>query len=177
MSGLITADFQWEFDGLLMGVDTPYAVTGFKGFLDQPSVHGGGTHRARSHGDFPEPQWADGQVYDLDFEVVATSSSTFTAAVMALESGTYPQATTRPLWYQLPGHGLRQVNVFCAARSIPGAQEYGFGVAKAALQWTAPDPLKYGTTASGSTGLPVAGGGLNWSPGLAYPLDYPQRCR
>jgi len=170
MSGLITGDFQWEFDGLLMGVGTPYAVTAFKGFLDQASVRGGGTPRARAHGEFGEPQFANGAVYDLDFNVVATNASTFTAAVLALEAGTYPQAATRPLWYQLPGHGLRVVNVFCAARSMPGAQEYAFGVTKAALQFTAPDPLKYGTTVTGSTGLPIPGGGLTYP--LVYPLDY-----
>lgn len=170
MTGLITRDFQWEFDGLLMGVGTPYAVTGFKGFLDQASVRGGGTPRARQHGEFPEPQFANGAVYDLDLDVVSTAATTFTAAVMALEAGTYPQATTRPLWFQLPGHGLQRVNVFCAARSIPGAQEYAFGVTKAALQFTAPDPLKYGATVTASTGLPVPGGGLTYP--LVYPLDY-----
>lgn len=170
MSGLITGDFQWELDGLLMGVGTPYAVTGFTGFLDQPPARSGDTARARQHGFFPEPDFADGLPLSLDLNIVATTSTTFTAAVLALESATYLQPVTRPLWFQLPGHGLRVVNVKVRNRAIPGAQEYAFGVTRAALSFMAPDPLKYGPTQTASTGFPASGGGLPYP--LAYPLDY-----
>jgi hypothetical protein len=171
MSGLVTADFQWEFDGLLLGAGTPYGVTSAPGLLDLSGVRANFTPRARAHGGFSEPHFGGGAVLDVEFDISATSSSTFTAAVLALEAATYPQAGTRPFWWRIPGHPLLTMAVQCLRRSIPLETAYAFGlVSKAALQFYAPDPLKYGASLSATTGLPTTSGGLVYP--LAYPLAY-----
>jgi hypothetical protein len=174
MSGLVVQDFQREFDGLLLGPGTPYRIVPpSAGWLDLPGVRASYTNRARAHGGYVEPMYSGGAVYDLDLNIRATSSQSFNAAVLALEAGTYPQDATRPLWFQLPGHGLRLINVQVQRRSIPVGLEFVRGlVFKAALQFYGPDPLKYAPTLTAPTGLPTSGGGLNWTPGLAYPLNY-----
>jgi Phage tail protein len=171
VSGLVVADHQYEFDGLLIGAGSPYGVTGAAGFLDLSGVRAAFTPRARAHGGYTEPHFGGGAVLDLTFDINATSATSFDAAVLALEAATYPQATTRPLWWQLPGHGLRTMQVQVVRRSIPIDVGYVAGlVQKAAIQFYAPDPLKYGVTQTLTTGLPTTSGGLPYN--LAYPLAY-----
>ena len=171
MSGLVTADFQWEFDGLLLGNTTPYNVTAAPGFLDLSGVRANFTPRARAHGGYTEPHFGGGAILDLEYNIQATSAVTFAAAVLALEAGTYPQQGTRPLWWQIPGHPLLTMQVQCIRRTIPLTTDYQVGlVIASALQFYAPDPLKYGPPQNASTGLPTAGGGLTYP--LNYPLDY-----
>ena len=171
MSGLVTQDYQVEFDGLLMGPGTPFIFTNPKGFLDLSGTRASFTPRARAHGGFTEPHFGGGAVLDLEFDISSENFATFTAAVLALEANTYQQPTTRPLWFQYPGHGLRTMQVQCLRRSIPTTGQYFEGyVPKAALQFYAPDPLKYAPTQTLTTGLPTSGGGLTYP--LAYPLNY-----
>jgi hypothetical protein len=171
MSGLVTQDWQWEFDGLLLGAGTPYAVTGAIGFLDLPSVRSGFTQRSRGHGGFTEPTYGVSRTYELDFNIQATPTITLASALLALEAGTTPQDGTRPLWFQIPGHGLRLVNAQVTARKIPIDQGASMGlVLAAAVLLYAPDPLQYGAALSASVGLPATSGGLVYP--LAYPLTY-----
>jgi hypothetical protein len=171
MSGLVTQDWQFEFDGLLFGAGTPYQVTQADGFLDLSGVRANFTPRARAHGGYTEPHFGGGAVLDLTFNISATDAVSYYQAMSALEAGTYPQAATRPIWWQTPGHPLLTMAVQCLRRSIPVIQEYGFGlVTAAAVQFYAPDPLKYGATITATTGLPVTSGGLVYP--LAYPLAY-----
>jgi hypothetical protein len=171
MSGLVTQDYQWEFDGLLMGEGTPYDVSLAGGFLDLSGVRANQTQRTRAHGGYTEPMFAGGAILDLEMDIMATASTTFAAAVAALQAGTYPQVGTRPIWWQVPGFGVLTMQVQCLHRVIPLELSYAVGfVAKAALQFYAPDPLKYGPPLTGTTGLPVTSGGLVYP--LAYPLAY-----
>lgn len=168
MAGLVTQDWQVEFDGLLLGAGTPYYLTSLKGFLDLAGVRAPMTQRPRQHGGYIEPHYASGATRDLDFNIQGTSSVAFTQAVNTLRAQTYPQATTRPLWVQLPGVGLLTAQAQVINRSIPVIQEYTAGlVTGAALQFYMPDPFWYGPTQSGTTGLPSTSGGL------VYPLSYP----
>jgi hypothetical protein len=171
MSGLVVQDYQWEFDGLLLGLGTPYAVKKNTGFKDLAGVHGGGTLRSRQHGTYVEPNYSNGLVYDLEFEISSTPSVSFTAAVQALEIGTGVQDSPRPLWFQLPGQTLRVAQVMCTARGIPVGTSFPFGLAEGCkMQFFAPDPMKYGATQNQSTGLPTSSGGLTYP--LVYPLNY-----
>jgi len=171
MSGLVTQDFQAEFDGLLMGPGTPYGVTGFSGFLDLSGVRAPFTPRARAHGGYTEPIYGSGAVLDIEIDISATTATTFNDAVLALEAWHKPQDSTRPLWWRLPGHPLLTMQVQALRRSIPVDVAYQFGlVVKAAVQYYAPDPLKYAPTLTASTGLPTSGGGLAYP--LVYPLNY-----
>lgn len=171
MSGLVTQDLQWEFDGLLMGYGTPYIVTNPQGFIDLSGVRANFTPRARAHGGFTEPHFGGGAVLDLEMDISADTVPAFNAAVLALEANTFPQPATRPLWFQIPGHGLRVMQVQCLRRSIPMERTILQGyVNKAALQFYAPDPLKYGLPQTATTGLPTTSGGLIYP--LAYPLAY-----
>lgn len=165
------SDFQVDFDGLIMGPGTPYGITLMGGFLDMAGVRANYTPRARAHGGYTEPHYADGATYDLEMDVTATASTSFADAVAALQSGTYPQQTTRLLRFKMPGQDVRLMNVQCVRRSIPVEQAFTFGMAnKAALQFYAPDPLKYGEQLYDTTGLATSSGGLTYP--LTYPLNY-----
>jgi hypothetical protein len=171
MSGLVTSDYQWEFDGFLMGAGTAYHYASSNGFLDMAGVRANYTNRARSHGSFTEPQFAEGAVYDLAVTSVAADAATLAATVAALQGATYPQQSTRPLWFQLPGHPLLMMNVQCLRRSIPVDKLLMLGlVVKAALQFYAPDPLKYGPPVTVSTATTYTSGGLPFP--MSFPLAF-----
>jgi hypothetical protein len=172
VSGLIAQDFQVEFDGLLMGAGTPYQFTDL-GFLDLTGVRAQMTQRTRATGGFVEPTYGSGVTRDAIFNIAGTPTVPFNTAIAQLRASTYPQKTTRPIWFQLPGQGLLTSGAQVLNRSIPVVQEFGFGlVLKAGLQFYFPDPLWYGATVTSQpVGLPTSSGGLAYGP-LAYPLAY-----
>lgn len=167
----ITRDFQIDFDGLLMGAGTPYGVFGWGGFLDMPSIRSQNISRPRRRGTFLTPDYDDGKVYDVDFDITATGSVAFPDAIAALAAGTYPQETLRPLRFRLPGLGIRSTLVQCRRRVIPVDLGYEFGLSqKGALQWFAPDARQYGPGVLLPTGLRTGGTGITYP--LSYPLSY-----
>lgn len=172
MSGLVTQDWQLEFDGLLLGAGTPYQLTALIGFLDLGGVRAPMTQRARQHGGYVEAHYAAGATRTAEFNITATSAAAFQPAVATLRAQTYAQdAGTRPLWFQVPGQGLLTGQAQVLNRSIPTVQAFALGlVQKAAVQWYFPDPFWYGPTQTATTGLPSTSGGLVYP--LAYPLAY-----
>ncbi len=171
MAGLVTQDWQVEFDGLLLGAGTAYQITDLLGFLDLGGVRAPMTQRARQHGGYVEPHYANGATRTLEFNISPTPSAPFGPAVALLRAQTYAQDDVRPLWCQIPGQGLLTGGAQVLARSVPTVQEFALGlVRKAAVQFYFPDPWWYGPTLQVSTGLPTTSGGLPYP--LAYPLAY-----
>ena len=171
MSGLVTQDWQVEFDGLLLGAGTPYQVTNLEGFLDLGGVRAPMTQRARARGGYVEPHYGQGATRILEFNISATASAAFGPAVALLRAQTYAQTDVRPLWFQIPGQGLLTGGAQVLDRAIPTVQEFALGlVRKAAVQFYFPDPFWYGPTATAVTGLPSTSGGLVYP--LAYLLPY-----
>jgi hypothetical protein len=165
----VTSDYQVLFNGVLMGPGTPYGITNYKGFLDLAGVRATYVSRPHKTGGYVQPHFAEGAVFDLSFDIAATTSTDFPTAVAQLQAATYAQLTPLPLTFKLPGRPVLAVGAQCLNRSIPtavGAFEAGLSEA-AALQFYAPDPRLYGRAFTLTTGLRTAG------TGLAFPIGSP----
>ena len=167
----ITADFQVQIGSLLLGPGTPYEITKAVGFLDLPAVRADDPERPRQHGTFTGPDYTGPRVFELELDIVATSSTTFTDAVTAFLAVTVPQPGTVDLAWRLPGRGVLSSAVKVRKSTIGVDRGYQLGIAETvALQLLAPDPVAYAGVLTAVTGLPFWSAGLVWP--LAFPLDF-----
>lgn len=165
---LITADWQCELNGLLLGEGTPYGVLSIDGLGDLPEIRTADDPRAGDHGLYRGNDLAAGRIVTVELDIVATASTSLNAAVAALETATVLQSTESPFAFQFPGKVRQQVGVRPRRRRLPRdlALQMGFGRAK--LQLDASDPRIYAQRQStAATGLPSAAGGLT------FPVTFP----
>lgn len=165
----VTSDYQVLFNGVMFGPGTPYGISSYKGFLDLAGVRATYVSRPHKTGGYVQPHFADGAVFDLAFDITASTSTDFPTAVAQLQAATFAQQTPIPLTFKLPGRPVLAIGVQCINRTIPvavGAFEFGLSEA-AALQFYAPDPRLYGQALTLTTGLRTSG------TGLAFPIGSP----
>lgn len=97
------ADFQLEYDGLLLGPGTPYDLPPELNLLDLVSVQNQDTPRdAGQDGAFDGPDSAGVAVFEVGFELYAFSDGAFAAAVQALRMTMRIRDLPAPLWFKLP---------------------------------------------------------------------------
>lgn len=161
---------QLTWRGLTLGGDTsPHRVQRIQGWEDLPAVRDLDEARARAHGDHQGEQWSAGRAVTVE-GVTVDYTGNLDALLLQLEAAapllpkTLDDLTIASRGRVLTAGGR------VVRRQIPEDVKNGAVSFPWALQWTFPDPLRYGPARTLSTGLPVAGGGLAYP--LAYPLDY-----
>lgn len=168
---LITADFQIEWRGLLMGHATAYGWTTLAGWLELPGMRLDDQARPSRHGAFAGQQLADERVITFDFTLMSSGATSFDAAYTALRLATAVEEgpDEEPLVIQLSG-AKWLANARVARRAFPADRTYAAQTVQGALQWVATDPRLYGAGAAltATVGLPLAGSG-----GLVFPLVFP----
>lgn len=171
MSSLITAPWQVDLDGLLLGPGTPYGLTVVEGLREMPGIRAGETPRARGHGSHGGRDDADPRIVRIEVDVAATPTVGFADAVAALSQRLVVRSVEVPVWAHLPGWaGPRRLDARVRRGLVLTDVGYEFGLASATVHLVALDPLLYGQDRAPTTGLPVPGGGLAYP--LAYPLSY-----
>ncbi|WP_068922205.1 phage distal tail protein [Planobispora rosea] len=165
---LIAREAQIEFNGLLLGMDTPFEGIKLQGWGDL-NVSLGNAPRNSRHGSWPGRARAPERVVTFDFQV-NTDWADFAAQIDALERATaIPTGSTEyPLVVRTPA-ATRMVRAKCTARVLPEDYLYMAGGPVGVLQWVASDPRRYEVTERSATiTSPTSGSG-----GLTYPLTYP----
>lgn len=166
------ATISWR--GLTLGGDGGgrYRIQSIEGWEDLPPVRSGDESRARAHGDHAGQQLATGRT--ITAKGVFVDRDDTLGLFLAMQAATPLRDADDPTLDELTitSRG-RTLTSFARVvrRSLPQDIDNNNGTNKWALQWTAPDPLRWGAVQSPlSTGLPTSGGGLVYP--LVYPLSY-----
>lgn len=167
---LITADWQIEWRGVLLGSGTPYGWRELDGWLDLPGMRIGDQPRPGRHGAYAGQQLADERVITWELTVLPYGSVSFAAAVDTLRRITAAEEAPdeEPLVIRLSGTSWL-ANARCTRRSLPADRMYTAQASPAVIQWVATDPRLYSPQQQQLTvGLPSPGAG-----GLVFPLVFP----
>lgn len=133
------ADFQLEFNGLLMGAGTPYDMPPTWHLMDMAPIKTMDASRVWADGSWSGPDYADVLLIDLPVTVAASDAETFTAAVNALAMVCVPQTSTAALWFKLPNQVARGISAKTNKRVLP--IDLGWPrISDGAIQFRCPDP-------------------------------------
>lgn len=167
---LITADWQIEWRGVLLGSGTSYGWSNLDGWLDLPGMRIGDQARPGRHGAYAGQQLADERVITWDATMYPATAS-FAAAVDVLRRVTAVEEAPdeEPLVIRLSGTAWL-VNARVTRRRLPVDRRYNAQAVPVVVQWVATDPRLYSPQlqTSGAVGLPSPGAG-----GLVFPLVFP----
>lgn len=167
---LITADWQLEWRGTLLGSGTPYGWSDLDGWLSLPGMRVDDQARPGRHGAYAGQQLSDERVVTYEFTVLPYAGQTFAQAVDTLRRITAVEEAPdeEPLVVRLSGTAWL-VNARCTRRSLPVDRMYAAQARTSAVQWVATDPRLYSPAQQSLTvGLPSPGAG-----GLVFPLVFP----
>lgn len=172
---LISEDTHIEWDGLLMGTDTYFGYKSLTGWDDLPASDSADAPRPQTHGEIPGAMYGQGRIISFDTQIWSQKVDFQALRQEFLRRMQFTQ-DERPLTIRQHGETLmayaRVIN-----RSWPINRQYFGGYPIASVQWKATDPRRYSLVEqsvtlqvpSTSGGLEwVAGGGLDWAPGLDW---------
>lgn len=163
---LITADWEMEYGGLLIGGDTSYSVAQVTGLLDIPDIQSSDRQRLRRHGLIPGDDFLAGRTVTLTLEVYGADESAFNTAVEDLQAAFLPCTDEAPLHFQIPGvagGSKRLLNCRPRRLDLPINLDFFYRLPVATVQLVATDPLIYSATQSQEVSeLPSGGGGLEF---------------
>jgi len=145
-------DYQWYFNGVTFGADTPIGVLNVEG-LDLAEIRNGDVSWPRDYGQSLGLDLFGGR--DVIFDLwMKTDGSSLQATQLELAAATNIKPNEEmPLWFQLPN--LPILCVMCRPRKRPGKIESDYAAAniyKPELAFHATDPRIYGAGKEASWG-------------------------
>lgn len=161
------------YDGMTFGREDSAAlfkVFRWDGWFGAPGVRADKTDRLWGHGSFSDRGWRDSRLIIIEgnahFDSEQAAMDGYNRLMAAGAEGTYHQLTVEDSLFGTLTAQCRLANEVVVDWLMPG-------VLKFQLQLLAPDPRKYGPAIVDSTGVAVAGGGLQWDlfttmPGLDF---------
>lgn len=166
---LIIADGQIEWNGLLLGRGTSYAVAAILGWTDLPAVSSATTARPTRHGAWPGRHLAEPRFVTVEINMSAPGE--LPQAIADLEAATQVNAVERPLVIRLGGTSL-MVWGRVLRRDIPISLDYGVDYLDGcAVQWECADPRRYELIEHElALPLPQPGPGTGWP--WVWPVDW-----
>jgi hypothetical protein len=150
---LITQDWQFEFNGLLLGPSTVYDLDKVEG-LDLIAVREGDVARPYDHGRFDlAPDVLPGRIVEITGEVISSTWTDVTALSQALKD----REGTLPLVFRTPDGTLKRINCRCRRRKVPiTASGTALSTWEFGIMFWAPDPRIYANNASQQTVSPAS---------------------
>jgi len=171
---LITADWEMEYKGLLIGGESAYSVSQIDGLIDMPDIVTGDQSRLRRHGLRAGDDFLSGRPIQLTVEVYGADEGTFNTAMEAIKLALRPGQPEAPLVMQLPGvaGGAKvQVNVRPRRFKVAVGRDFYYRIPNIVVEFYSTDPRLFANAiGSDSATLPTAGGGLsfNASPDFSF---------
>lgn len=155
--------WQGTLDGLLIGPGTPYDLAGIEGLESLAEIRDSDEDLPTGDGIFIGEDYLSERKITLDLEVMATDDVSYAAALDALRWATRPKRDVE-LWFLLPTWPTpRRCTVRVRRRLVPTDLQFELGLASAAVQLIAADPVLYGPDpAELSTGFAAPAGGLQY---------------
>ena len=150
---LITADWQIERNGLLMGDGSVYDLRKIDGLAGAPPTAPSDRSLSQRHGSIAGEDYLKPRTIVLTFEIVS-DESTLTAKLDALNLAMVPSINPVATAYRIPGvagGGVVTNTTHSRNRSVVVDSSYARGVATVVVQLVAADPRLYGLTQSSAT--------------------------
>lgn len=159
---------RWRDLSFDTGQDAAYRITAIDGWEGRPPPRYEKRDRARAHGTYPTPVWAEERTVTVEGRTwtEAERDALFTELDARLTFDGGPE----PLTVAVAGRTLTAAAQLLRFDPMIVRGEWGAGRFGWLMQWRCPDPLRYGPEVTVSTGLPTQGGGLTYP--LTYPLTY-----
>jgi len=149
MSELITADWQIQRNGYLLGDGTDFDIVSIQGLAGAPATRPSDRSLSRRHGAIAGEDYLGSRAVTLGFDVVADSSSTLGEKLDTLARAFAPSVNQVPTFFRVPGvggGGIVQAEMHVRNRSVPVTTEFARGVARCQFQLAAADPRLYSAT-------------------------------
>lgn len=140
----ITSNYQYEYNGLLLGSMTRYVVKKVSGLLMPPSVRSQDKERTDAHGSFPGRRLYEPRSISFDIAIDATSQAQVEADLLAL--GTAFQISELPIpfvWQRPNGLGKRFCWGFVEDSDFDSDYDVAHGLAAGSVQLLCNDPRIY----------------------------------
>lgn len=166
----IITDYQYEFNGLLVGVHTPYDIEEIEGLHDM-EVRSGTVEAFGRHGDIPGRHYAQSKSITFQGNFLAESDEHFAYLRQELARAFAPivdQRSHLPLVYRHPGGQLVRINCRPTRRSVPINRGFALKYPRWIVRLEAADPFIYGNNEKVVT-LTVPSS----TDGMTHPLTFP----
>lgn len=165
---LIVANYQYEFNGLLFGSQTPYTTTKVDGLLSLPSGEANDTDKTLEHGSIPGRFRLQKRVVSIDLHVVgsALSDTLLDAAKKAFQGPPlYNPREQKQFVFQRPGKAKQYFMARCERRDFSSTFDVAMGHASGSVQIVGHDPVIYSLALSTNTATIATSGTV--SPNMA----------
>jgi phage-related protein len=148
---LVVANYQYVYQGVLLGSGTNYRTEKVEGLLSMPDLEVFDSDRNDDHGAYVGRSLLRPRIVQMDVAVLMETLATMTDMETALRTlstalNPLPGRTTAQLVFQRPGTGKRYVNARCTRRSFPSTYEVPHGLARGAIEFKCADPRIYSLT-------------------------------
>ena len=172
---LITADWELEFNDLLIGGDTDFSVASVEGLLDF-DVRTSDRELLRRHGLHAGDDFLSGRTVTVAVEVYNETS--LDSAMQSFLEAFVPASGELGLAMQLPGiaNGNKvRLNSRVRRRSSAVDLEWYRGIPVVIVELEATDPRLYAAAASSVSAVSITAstGGLDWDAGVTNQLQWP----
>jgi len=147
---MVTKDYQYEFNGLLMGAETDIVVERLQGLLGLPGTETQDFVYSGSHGASAGSQTMSKRLLDFDVHLLGRTrlQPNIESKLTWLRRAYQPQRIDRsrilrPLVFKRPGTPVQQLLVRCEKRDFASTYDVARGHAAGSIQLVAPDPVIY----------------------------------
>lgn len=167
----ITADWQMEYRGLLIGDGTEFDFVRIEGLLDIQEMHTSDRPRLRRHGNHPGDDFLGGRTVTLTMEIYGASQSELKTNVSRFLSAFRPGVAESPMAIRVPGVGDEVSLIFARPRRRTSAinTTYAAGLASVVVEMHASDPRIYSLPLNLLSASPeIISAKLSWP--LTWPL-------
>ena len=160
------SEVQLDLAGVRMGRDTAIGWVDLTGLDEMPDVIASDVQRPTAHGVWAGDDYTGARTISWDVEIQEWDGTSFGAALAAYRRVMVPRPDPQdlvPLWSFLPDRGgpIRW-DVRVRRHRVNTDLAYTLGVARAAAQLSAPDPVGYGPGGVVSTAFAQQSGGLQF---------------
>lgn len=163
-------DWQYEFNGLLIGPGTSYAVESVEG-LGELEIRAEVLDRVEDHGSFAFAKYVDSRTVQLRGLIVNASATDIRTLVNDLKTAFLPQDEPVAFRWKEANDGIKRVYCKPMRRRLPfGDALYRAGVAEFVIQMVAEDPRIYSDGATMQTIDGTALGGIGFD--TAFNIDF-----
>jgi hypothetical protein len=146
---LVVANYQYEFNSLLIGSQTDYIVTAIEGLLSLPDVRSHDLDRQDRHGAIGGRDLLSGRKVIFDLSVIANSQGTIESNLRQLSRAFRPSSVDIPLVWQRPAGGpKRRLNCRPRRREFTAGYDVAHMLAEGAVELFAADPRIYSNDVS-----------------------------
>lgn len=166
----VLENFQWSYNGLTLGANTPYGVLTAEG-MRRPDIRNGDVNLPRDHGQLMGLDVLGGNDLIFDLWMKTDGMSLQHAQLTLAEAMTVRPGEELPLWFQLPN--LPLLCMMCRPRKGPMKVDSDYAAAQVGKPMEtlhATDPRFYGKGEAVTLDLETPSGGLTFA--VSFPVTF-----